>query len=80
MSTKQRVMVGFDFTGGNFPSALYTLQQWAAYASKSQVFTVSFGVSTASYGPLALPGTPGLTVRDALAVMRQYCQARMALP
>jgi len=66
-------MIGFDFSGGNFPGALYALQQWSDYASKSEEFDVVFGVSTASYTNRGMPGAPDLTVSNALLAMLQYC-------
>lgn len=73
MNTKQHVMLGFDFTGSNFPSALYTMQQWAKYTESADAFQVSFGVSTASYQSRGLPGASDISVHHALVAMLQYC-------
>jgi len=72
MADKTRLLIGFDFTGFNFPSAIYTLQQWATYTKQSEDFDVIFGVSTAQHRPRGLPGAPDLSTRNALISMSQY--------
>lgn len=74
MTGEKRIMIGFDFTGVNYPAALYTLQQWATYVAESTQFDVVFGASTSSHRAHGLPSAPGLIVRDALVAMLQYCE------
>lgn len=72
MTDKTRLLIGFDFTGFNFPSALYSLQQWAAFTKRSEDFEVIFGVSTAQHRSRGLPGAQDLSTRNALMSMTQY--------
>lgn len=69
----RRVLVGIDFIGDNFPSALYSLQRWAAYLVPSDQFESVIGVSTSCGKRDPLPGFSSLTAAEALHVVKNSC-------
>ena len=73
MLEKKQILVGIDFIGINFPSALYSLQQWATYVSRSDYFTPIIGVSTFCERDKSLPGCPNLTAAEAVKCIKECC-------
>jgi len=74
MSEKTRLLLVLDFIGRNFPSALYTVQQWANYASRSYSYETVIGATTSGARGSVLNKKGRLSVRDALQEMKEYCQ------
>lgn len=70
---KTPVLLVLDFTGRNFPSALYTIQQWTPYVKKSDHFSVSIGLMTSQGRDEKLNEKGDMTVHDALTTIREYC-------
>lgn len=71
--TKKRVLLGIDFVGANFPSALYSLQRWAEYAKSSTSFDPVIGVSTFCRRSEPLRGAKTLTAEQAVGIVRACC-------
>ncbi|MGH6635397.1 MAG: hypothetical protein ACRED0_04440 [Gammaproteobacteria bacterium] len=70
---RMRVLLGIDFVGSNFPSALYSLQRWAAYAKAVTSYAPVIGVSTFCHRSAPLPGCTSLTAGQAVSVIKNCC-------
>lgn len=70
MTKDGRVLVGMDFIGVNFPSALYSLQRWAAYLAEGTAFEPVIGVTTSCAANDPLPDLSSLTAREAVHIVR----------
>ena len=70
---KERILLGIDFIGRNFPSALYSLQRWAEYAKNSSCFVPVIGVSTFCRRSAPLPAATNLIAEQALRVVKDCC-------
>ena len=68
----KRVLLGIDFIGANFPAALYTIQQWWAYASQSRQHICLVGISNFCDRQTSLPGANNLTPADALKIFNAF--------
>ena len=67
-----KVMIGLDFIGLNFPAALYTIQQWWTYASRSDEHVCTFGISNFCERGGGLPGAHDFTPLDALKTISAF--------
>jgi len=66
----KRILWGIDFIGANFPSALYTIQQWWRYVTRGKEYDCILGVSNFCNTDSPLPGASGLSptkVREVLS-------------
>ena len=77
---KTPVLLVIDFSGQNFPSALYTLQQWGPYVNdKKSKYKTIIGIATSQKrsDPLIKKdiAEKGITVETALKVIKEYCAA-----
>jgi len=66
----KKILLGIDFIGANFPSALYTIQQWWKYVTLSSKYDCILGVSNFCDKNSPLPGARDLSpskVREVLA-------------
>ena len=68
----KKILLGLDFIGANFPAALYTIQQWWTYASRSQEYFCMLGISNFSNKTSSLPGASHLTPLDALKTISAF--------
>ena len=65
----KRILLGIDFIGANFPSALYTIQQWWGYVTLGSKYDCILGVSNFCNRNSPLPGARDLSpskVREVL--------------
>lgn len=72
---KIRILLIMDFSGRNFPSALYALQQWAPYVNRknSNYETVVAVATSQDRSDLLIGGST--TIKRALTIIREYCKA-----
>lgn len=68
----KKVLLGLDFIGANFPAALYTIQQWWTYASRSEEHVCMLGVSNFADKASSLPGANDFTPLDALKTISAF--------
>lgn len=72
----KKVLLGLDFIGANFPAALYTIQQWWAYASRSEEHVCMLGVSNFGERNTVLQGAQDFTPLDALKTISAFVPSR----
>ncbi len=68
----KRVLLGLDFIGGNFPAALYSIQQWWAYACQSDEHVCILGISNFADTDAVLPGSHDFTPLHAVKAISAF--------
>ena len=68
----EKVLLGIDFVGDNFPAALYSIQQWWAYANRGGQHACMFGISNFCDRSTPLPRAAGLTPNDGLRIISSF--------
>ena len=68
----KRILLGIDFIGANFPSALYAIQQWLGYATRSEEYDCMLGVSNFCDKHSPLPGATGLSPSNAMKALSAF--------
>ncbi len=71
---QEKILVGVDFIGANFPSALYSLQRWTAYLALSKDFKPAIGISTSCERNKPLPGFRNFTAAEAFRAIKDSCK------
>lgn len=77
MNNKERILLTLDFTGANYPSALYAMQQWSQYASQGQKYDILLGPTTSGHRSSPIGAGLSLTGEKALTIIAQYKPKRM---
>ena len=65
-------MIGLDFIGANFPAALYTIQQWWNYISRSEEYVCILGISNFADKDVELPSANEFTPLNALKTISAF--------
>ncbi len=73
MTSRKRLLLVLDFAAGNYPSALYAMQQWSQYISQSDEYETVLGPSTFDHRSFPFASGNGATVRDAVLMIANCC-------